>query len=270
MALVFTFPGKIGDALMQWPIVHHYCKQNNVKCEVWLDEKSLQPLGDLFKNQPCVEKVRFIPGIKNYGCGGQPFDFEMDNDVYLNNEVYHLGLRSFPSRQLTLEALEQVPLHLDTGKIASECSLYVPNPVKKKERTILHGNFLSHMSGVPGFWKFLNRVKNELPGQKVFVGTTAELGRAKEVHPTFGKFEDNGSFLNVARIMVSSDLVVACGSSVAALAGALKVPCIRVHDAIGEHPKVIWSNLGPRQWNLTEKELRSEWKNIAAELLQPA
>jgi len=65
--------------------------------------------------------------------------------------------------------------------------------------------------------------------------------------------------LDLAKFMAGASLVVGCGSSGVALAGALKVPCIRVHDPIGEAPKVIWSNLGENQLNDTEIGLRKSW-----------
>lgn len=266
MSLVFTLPGKIGDALHQFPVAYHYCKQQGKTCELWLDEGSLKPLENLFRAQPCVTDVKFLPGIKNYTCGGQPFDFAMDNQVYLDNEIYHLGLRTFPSRQLTLEALEQVPLNMDRSAVASEPSLVVPNARPASDRVILHGNFMSHVSGVPSFWRFLNWVKNDLPEERVFVGLPKERKRALEIHPGWSEFDDQGDFLLLAQEMANAALVIACGSSVAALAGQLKVPCLRVHDPIGEHPMVIWSNLGPRQWNLTEKDCRVQWPKIREEV----
>ena len=59
--------------------------------------------------------------------------------------------------------------------------------------------------------------------------------------------------------MVNSRAVIGCGSSSVALAGALKVPCIRVHDPIGEFPRRIWDNLGDNQLNDTEIGLRASW-----------
>ena len=53
--------------------------------------------------------------------------------------------------------------------------------------------------------------------------------------------------------------MIAAGSSVAALASVLHVPCVRVHDPIGEFPKVIWSGLGENQLNETELSLRKLW-----------
>jgi hypothetical protein len=39
----------------------------------------------------------------------------------------------------------------------------------------------------------------------------------------------------------------------------LKVPCIRVHDPIGEFPRRIWDSLGENQLNDTEIGLRTSW-----------
>jgi hypothetical protein len=59
--------------------------------------------------------------------------------------------------------------------------------------------------------------------------------------------------------MAASRCVIGSGSSGIALAGQLKVPSIRVHDPIGDAPKVIWSNLQEAHLNDTERLLRPEW-----------
>ena len=37
---IFTMPGKMGDALMQWPVVHQYIKQTGRRVNLFLDEKT--------------------------------------------------------------------------------------------------------------------------------------------------------------------------------------------------------------------------------------
>jgi hypothetical protein len=55
-----------------------------------------------------------------------------------------------------------------------------------------------------------------------------------------------------------------------ALAGALKIPAIRVHDNIEGMPKVIWSNLGDNQMNETEVLLRTNYAPWAEKWLKAA
>ena len=257
MSLVFSMPGKIGDAILQWPVAYHYCREHETRCTLWLDENSLKPLVPLFEAQPCVEKVELKSGVTSYHMGGQPFDFGLKTEDYVSDEVHHLGFRKFPQRQITLETLTNVSLNIDADRIAHDPSLFL-GPVKEHDRVVLHGAFASHQSGVPGFWRFLYDIHDELPSM-VFVGTAQERRRALELYSEAEEFDDAGNFLELARFIQGSKFVVASGSCVAALASVLHVPCIRVHDPIGEFPKVIWSGLGDNQLNETELSLRKLW-----------
>lgn len=271
MALVFTSPGKLGDALLQWPVAYHYCKQQKTTCTLWLDEKTCAPLVPLFKAQPCVDDVVLKPGIENHRMGGQPWDFGLTTKDFLDNEIYHLGMRTFPTRQITLETLEHVPLQIDRAAIATEPSISTVISHLPANRLVLHGTFVAQGSaGTPGFWRFLARVKDELSHifeEIVFVGTPNERERALELYPEWKDFDDHGSFLELAELMSGSRCVIGAGSSVVVLSGAMKVPTIRVHDPIGQCPKVIWTNLGPGQVNDTELELRSTWPSFRDEFL---
>lgn len=257
MSLVFTMPGKIGDAILQWPVVFHYCKQMELKCTLWLDEKTLKPLVPLFEAQPCVEKIELKGGIENYSMGGQPWNFGLKTEDHLDHEVYHLGFRAFPTRQITLETLTNVPLHIDTRDVATEESLQIPAEPMRDEVAV-HGTFASHTSGVPGVWRFLYDIQKDLPAI-VFVGTQAERERAMELYPSASQFDDGGNFLKLATFLKGTRMVIGAGSSVCALASVLHVPCVRVHDPIGEYPRVIWSGLGDNQLNETERDLRKIW-----------
>jgi hypothetical protein len=262
MSLIFTLPGKIGDSLMQWPVARRYCIEQQKKCELWLDEGTLKPLVSLFEVQPEVEKVKLIPGIQHYQCGGQPFDFGLTTEDFIGHELHHLGMRWFPQRQITLQTMEWVPFHLQNKEaLAQEPSLHIPEPITGN-RVVLHGNFQSHMSGTPGFWRFLKDHWDELGElfeERCFVGTDEEVDRAREVYPDATGFKDGGNMLQCARLVAGSRCVIGCGSSIAVLGGALKVPTLRIHDAIADHPKVLWANLGANQLNETERDLRKMW-----------
>src|SRR5689334_475151 len=103
MSLVFTMPGRLGDACLQWPVAYHWCAQQEVRCEIWMDEKTCVPLVPLFEAQPCVERVVLRGGVEHYQCGGQPYTMNINTAEHLDHEIVHLGLRGFPSRQITLE-----------------------------------------------------------------------------------------------------------------------------------------------------------------------
>ena len=262
MSLIFSMPGKIGDALHQFPVVHAYCKQNDVRATLWLDENTLKPLVNLFACQPCVEAVELKGGITSYHMGGQPWNFDLKTSEHAGHEIHHLGMRAFPTRQITLETCDQVPLNIDIPK-TSAC-MVIPGDAVASDvpRLLLHGTFTTHASGVPGFWRFLADRQKEFSsiyGSEIyFTGTPGERRRARELYPDWRDFDDGGDFLNLARFMATASLVVGAGSSNVVLAGVLGIPSVRVHDPIGQHPRVIWSNLGPDQINETEADMRGE------------
>jgi diadenosine tetraphosphatase ApaH/serine/threonine PP2A family protein phosphatase len=263
--VVMTFPGKCGDAIMQWPIAYWWAKQHGEKFTVWLDEKSCKLVAPLFAAQPCVEKVEFKDGIKSYQCGGQPWHFDLPAAEMSGRNIYHLGFRSFPERQLTLETQARcnVPMEVDIATLANTSSFEVPAPGEKVNRLVLHGQGVCpHSRTTPGFWKFLASIRKEIAerfDEVVFVGSPADLDVSRIAYPDWALFDDGGDFLKLAELMVNSRAFMGCGSSPAALAGALKVPCVRVHDPIGNAPKRLWDNLGDSQLNDTELGLRASW-----------
>ena len=269
MSTIFTFPGKAGDAIHQFPIAYHWAKQTQQKFTCWLDQNSCKIVAPLFAAQPCVEAVEFKPGITGYQCGGQPWHFGLETGDFTGHTIYHLGLRGFPVRQLTLECLagSRVPITIDTKELAEtpvfEKAAPLLEAAVRPSRVILHGQAVyAHTKSSPTFWKFLHSIQGQLEedfDEPIFVGSDRDREVGLRTYPGWLQFDDGGDFLKLAGVISHSSLVIACGSSVAALAGGLKVPCVRVHDPIAEHPKVIWSNLGENQVNDTEIELRSTW-----------
>jgi len=221
----------------------------------------LPPLVPLFEAQACCEAVKLIPGIQHYACGGQPWHFGMEGKDHLDQVIYHLGFRQFPQRQITLQTALDVPFQIDIKKLA-ERSLTVPDRQDRPERCVLHGTFTAPGAGVPAFWKFLASIRLELAqlfSEIVFVGSKREQERAGQLYPAWTTYDDNRNFLDLAKFVDGSGLVIGSGSCVVALAGLLGVPTIRIHDPIGDAPKVIWSNLGDNQRNETLIGIRSEW-----------
>ena len=265
MAVIFSFPGKMGDALHQWPVVYHWAQKTGKKCELWLDEKTCAPLVPLFEAQPCVEAVKLIGGVENYSCGGQPFHMNIPTKAFAGNTVYHLGLRGFPQRQLTLEAFEasKVPVTVDPDVLASEISLEVPAPTRYN-RLVLHGQpVYAHSNGTPTFWKFLYSIRTELEAmfdEIVFVGSDRDREIGLRTYPDWSAFVDGGDFLKLAGYIAGSRAMIGVGSSPIVLAGLLGIPAIRVHDPIGaDAPKAIWNNIAENNLNATEIELRKMW-----------
>jgi hypothetical protein len=258
---------------MQWPVAYQWAKATGKKFTCWMDEGSCKMVAPLFAAQECVESVEFKSGIEGYGCGGQPWHFDLGTNDLEGHTVYHLGLRSFPVRQLTLQCLEdcKLPDHIEVSRLAQEPSLSVSG-VENKNRVVLHGQpVCTHNRQTPQFWKFLASISPHLKAnfdEVVFVGDARDREVGSETYPEWSTFDDRGDFLSLARLIAGSRLVIGGGSSVVTVGGALKVPTIRVHDQIGVHPKVIWSNLGDNQLNETEIELRSSWHGFRAKWLE--
>lgn len=265
MSTVFTFPGKIGDAILQWPVAFAWAKKTGQKFEAWLDKKTLGPIKPLFESEPCVESVKMIDGIDNYNCGGQPWHFNLESSAFEGKTIFHLGLRRFPARQITLEtaANSRVPM-VDTEDMCRPVFLTDVPPGEKKNRLILHGQAVyAHTRSSPSFWRFISLIKDELReifDEIVFVGSDRDIAAGEASgFPATAVFVDGGNLRRLAEHIRDSRCMIGCGSSIAALSGALQIPTIRVHDPIGNHPKVIWSNLGENQLNATEEDLRTAW-----------
>ena len=267
MSTVFTFPGKMGDALHQWPVAHHWHKQTGKPFQVWMDEKTCKPLVKLFEAQPGVELVKLVEGVENYNCGGQPFHLNLPTSAFDEHTIYHLGLRGFPVRQLTLECLQtsRVPVTLTAETLATERSLVVGDPTAPtKNRLILHGQpAYAHTGSTPTFWKFIAGIRGELEDlfdNITFVGSPRDIEVAQRSYEGWMVYNDGGDLHKTAELVAESRCMMGCGSAPIVLAGLLRVPAIRVHDPIGnDAPKVIWSNLGDDQVNATEIELRRDW-----------
>ena len=140
MATVFTFPGKCGDAILQWPVAFHWGRETGEKFEVWLDETSCKPLVPLLEIQPNVESVKLMSGVENYNCGGQPFHMNLPTSAFSGNRIFHLGMRAMPVRQISLQTLtdSKVPVTVSPETFSETPCLVVPG-AEKVNRLVVHG-----------------------------------------------------------------------------------------------------------------------------------
>lgn len=265
MSTIFTMPGKVGDSILQWPVAFHYARLKGEKIELWLDEATGKPLVSLFEAQPCVTKVKLVGGVENYNCGGQPFHMNIPTSAFEGNVIYHLGMRSFPVRQISLQTLQdsRIPVTVPMDEFTEMPTLDV-GPVSKSNRLVVHGQSVCpHNGSSPTMWRFLHAIKDDIHRlftEVVFVGSQADREVGLSAYPNWTAFDDGGDFLKLAQFIAGSRCMIGVGSSPVTLAGALKVPSVRVHDRIGnDAPKVIWNNLGENQVNETEIGLRKEW-----------
>tara|TARA_R110000868_G_scaffold132332_2_gene343045 strand:- start:1161 stop:1613 length:453 start_codon:yes stop_codon:yes gene_type:complete len=138
---------------------------------------------------------------------------------------------------------------------------------------VLHGQpAYAHTGTTPTFWKFIAGVRAELEDlfeNITFVGAPRDLETAERIYPDWDRYDDGGDLKKTADLVQHSDCMIGCGSAPIVLAGLLRVPGIRVHDAIaGDAPKVIWSNIGDDQVNATEIELRRDWPTFRDKYLK--
>ena len=81
MSTVFTCPGKLGDAIHQWPVAFWWHREHQEPYEAWLDEKTCKPLVSLIAAQPGCSAVILKAGIESYHCGGQPWNFGLNGTL---------------------------------------------------------------------------------------------------------------------------------------------------------------------------------------------
>lgn len=265
MSVVATFPGRMGDATLQYPVMYQWSKVTGKTFDCWIDEGTCKPLESLFASQPFVGEVKLVKGVESYQCGGQPFHMSLPNSAFAEHTIYHMGFRAFPQRQITLETLENVklPVPIDRKALETEpCFVFDPQPTKRN-LLLLHGQAICpHTKQTPAFWKFLAGIHRELDehfDEVLWLGDKSDREIGSRTYPHWSDFDDGGSLLETAKLMGEASCFIGCGSSMAALAQVMKVPAIRVHDPIGEAPRVIWSGLGENQLNETETVLRTEW-----------
>ena len=245
MSVLFTFPGKIGDTLHQWPLVFHWAREQQKKIVVGLEATSLGPLVRLFRNQPCVEDVAMLYGIEHWGVGGQPWDFGFKTADYDKwDAVHHMGFRAMPNKRLTLFQQNVLKVAASHSEIAETPSLVPCASEVKKSKCVIHG---TQNSG--NLWRLMSECDNLIRRcfeQVVFVGSGVDLTLLEA--RGLDRFDDRGDFLSLAEFISDAAMVIGCGSSVVALAGAMKVPSIRVPEL--HIASDIYANLGPGQWNL--------------------
>jgi len=255
--VLFTFPGKIGDALHQWPIARQWAEENDTQIEVGLSAK-IQPLAGLLLKQPYVSRLHLLPGITSDDVGGQPWDFGWKADKKEWDEVFHLGFRDFPREGLMRHVYERagVPLKASFEDVWSQPSIepFWVGPVGNLP-CVLHGN-----KARPSYYKALVKC---LPVISKTFDPLCWAGSADE-WPLGADFKGNGLPLEtVAEHIAHCALVFAASSSIAALAGAQGAPCLRIGEP---HliPQAIWDNPTSMQYQ-TSGDALAELKRVIRE-----
>lgn len=259
--VLWTFPGKIGDAILQFGVMRGWLDATGKGADVQISE-IVEPIGKILEIQPGVESVKVATNrITSYHMGGQPWDFGYKADE-LNgySGVYHCGLRSFPTTQITKFTRDALGLEdVVSDQALEKPCLQVPAIAGLGERRLLiHPRRVGQHGGDPLFWSVMRRLLDqglrERFGSLVVVGTREERLDAQARLGLRTSFADGGDWLALAQYVQGAALLIDAGTGVAPLAAALGVPCIRIHDPIGNHPKEIWSNPQPNQLNYDETQ----------------
>lgn len=257
MAVAVTFPGKIGDAILQFPCVYHFHRVHGEKVTAIFDP-SLRPLETLFRAQPSIEGIEYMDGVTSYVCGGQPYDFGKDAELRARFEyVFHMGFRSFPHLEITAYALRQIPVPVSWVDLV-EMQPFAVAEKDPRNRLVIHGTLLTHQGRTPYMWTVLHHAREFIKGEfdeVVFVGSQKERDYAKSLYPEWDTFDDQNDFLTLAQYLKDSRLVLGGGSCVVALAGGVHTPSVRIHDhVVGTEIVVPWTNVAPRQMNVVPNE----------------
>jgi hypothetical protein len=248
-----TFPGKLGDALAQWPPAYQWAKATGEKFDVMIDER-IARIRPLLEVQPCVESVVVVRRVRNVLCGGQPW--HMDLTVAEHErwpQVFHMGLRRMPEKMLTLQAAENIPISFDEATL-SEQSLFV-GPRETTNTLVVHGTSWCHYNIRirPRVWDVLAHLRpwiEERFTRVQFVGKPDEMLEMMEIYGWPQEMFSDIGLLATAGIMNNAAFVIGAGSMGVVLAACLAVPSLRVHDPIlGDEDFTLWSNVGKAHAN---------------------
>jgi hypothetical protein len=241
--VLFTFPGKMGDCLHQWPVARAWAAEHDQQISVGID-RSVRPIADLLRSQACVKEVIELEGVSGYDVGGQPFDFGWGTEPRGWDEVFHLGFREFPEKGLLRATYDLLPLRTSFDEIANVPSVepFWSGVSDESSRTcVLHGTktrpryYASLIRATPILSRAFSRIfwagsPSDWPFRSAWNGPPPEMGR-------------------VIQEMKTCALVFGCSSSIVSLANAMKAPCLRVGEPT-LLPDSVWRNTGPRQWNV--------------------
>jgi hypothetical protein len=247
--VVATFPGKIGDLFMQWPVTRWYAKKNG-PIDLGIPP-FMAGVSFLMAQQEHVDGVYFTEEsvLRSWKRDPPPYGIE-DKPWRRWEKQLEMGFRDVPDTQLTLYIAKTMHLDIPKGDLA-EPSIYVGER-NVANYAVVNGTFLSQTGESPPFWAALGNWYQYILKEfdKIyFVGSVSEMRAVKASDLPFEIFDDGGNLLLTAQLMRDARIVVGSSSAIAALGSAMGVPTIRVHDPIPGFDKSIWDSLLPNQLN---------------------
>jgi hypothetical protein len=241
----FTFPGRMGDLLMQWPVAYQWHKKTGeqfrvVTCEHWNMPRMLP----LLETQKCVAEVTVMSGIINDdSCGGQPWHFNLKEDP----DYFHMGYQDRPNMQLTDFTLKYFPEPLDRDAVLNEASLDMGERNPQNYCVFFAKPHQNWETALELMQKVTDRFDKVyvigLPEDLSYICQNVPDTCWQKWHNVDSKTPD---LLSDARLIRDARVVITINSLVPTISNVLKVPTVVVHRA---QPFQTYSNTGPNQFN---------------------
>lgn len=269
MRTLLTFPGANGDTFLQWSAARTFIHYHPGEYTVGLGSLvtrhggSMERLLPLFRKYSAVPVgAEMFPGVQVWQNGGQPWDFGMHELPKGFDRVLHCGYRDHPLLPVAVEtgrALEMTSEQIDT--IPHFPSFVVPDVERVPRRLVFHSSILGQTGEVAPAWRFLDVLLGRHQLGSHFDILAVGWGEELERYQKLGLRTEKADWCRTAELLAGADAALCGGSAVAALAGCLHVPCVRVGNQyesetyFGFRP---FSNYAPGQLNVVTAHYRAE------------
>lgn len=260
--VIATFPGKMGDVFLQWPVARAYAKANGGAIDIGLPP-DMGSIGQLMSIQDEVDEVTFLHGINKRSWKMDPPEMGIEKKPFMRwQQQLEMGFRDFPDDQITLYTAKCMGLPVEG---LDKPSIYV-GAAKTQDYCVLHGTAFSiSCSTVPRFWDCLDKWRTKLEKKfkrLIFIGAPDDLKLAEGLG--YETFSDDGNILASAQAIRDARFLIGSSSSMAALGSVMGVPLLRIHDPIEGLKKRVHDLLLPNQLNYLGEEYPEEFVDANA------
>ena len=268
MKTLLTFPGANGDTFLQWQaartLIHYQPGEYAVGLGTFTTKAgSMERLAPLFqKFSPVPVEVKMLEGVTAMTIGGQPWHFGLHEPPPGFDRVLHCGYQVHPLEPVAIEtgrALGLTPDQLDS--IPHFPSFVVPDAPRVKRRLVFHCP-LKGQTGEPApAWRLLDTLLGRYQLARHFDILAVGVGEELEMCRKRGLQTEEAGWERTAELLAGADSALCGGSSVAALAGCLHTPCVRIgsqYENDDFHAFRPWINLAPHQLTLVTSHFRME------------
>ena len=266
MRTLLTFPGHLGDTFLQWQaartLIHYQPGEYVLGLGTLLPSmKRLIPLFERYAAVPV--QAQELAGITEWGSGGQPWDFGMGESVPDGfDRVLHCGYREHPILPVAVEVGRTLGLNQrQLDSIPRFPGFVVPGVERVVGRLVFHCPVLGHTGEPAMAWRLLETLLRRYDLQDRFdilvIGLEDEVRKGRSL----GLQAEEMAWERTAEVLAGADAAFCGGSSVAALAGCLHTPCVRLGSAYENNVHFAfrpWTNVAPNQLNVVISHFRLE------------